>query len=487
MSTSDFGQQSSQNQTKPKLNHHRSQRLVPTTFEHEHPAIPSNQMIVNSQPYNPSHQSQQQRCIGLMQQQNSLYGSAFSQANQQAAQQHAGAANQMTMQQQQQQSHLLDLAKLQQNIFDSGYDDATLTQTSARVAREASERAAGSRAAEQLSQANDMSLYSPSSSTSLLYHIYDQINLPSEQQHQQYQHSAANEPAGALFPQAAKKASSTILNPANLFGQQQLAGAGLPSPLPHQRQGQAAELQKSLASQQQHLCYSAAPFNQLLQQQPFATLHGQPAYLGTHNSLMAEAVLRQHQAATARHQRPLSSSAASSMSGNSVPIAYGRQARAPSSAKSQANLASVLQSNSALGHLGIGASPSQPSTAGSCPSGLLSGTKWKRANQRARHLVYEYRTIFNCSILLILLALSLLSIIKFTLLSASTQAPAATNTQLSSSQLASQSQLGPVNTLLYPPQFPHKRKFLNLTLTCPPSLGHFGPKLSAKGTPRSRI
>lgn len=362
-------------------------------------------------------------------QQNSLYGSTFNQ------QQATNSSNNM---QPNRQSHMFDLANLQQSVFDSAYDDATssLVTNQQSLSQNMSDNQA-QRQQQQLQQNmattnrrnnnGDLSLYSPSSSTSLLYHIYDQINPPNEQQSQYNQNQQTN-----------KKNNTTILNPANLFGatnqQQQQAPPTTTIQLHQHQMSQAAEFQKII--QQQQSLYSSGQYHL---QQPFNTLHHNSTYLGNQNldgQMMLDSALRQHHATATmarhnhhHHARPLSSSGASSMSGQSMALTYGRQARAPSSGKGQSNLANVLQSSNTLNHLGIGTGQAGHLTPATCSVGAgpkklahFSGAnkKWKRAQQRARKLGYEYGTIFKCSILLILLAFSLMSIIKFTLMN---QAP----------------------------------------------------------------
>lgn len=479
--------------------------------------ITSNPMIVNSHPYNPSQQSQQQRCIGLNQQkqkqqqqiiessrlllnsqQNSLYGSSLNHLQQQQQQQQPSPTTVTNTMNRQQQSHMLDLANLQQGVFESAYDIANLNSNQ----NQSSDRRLNDNMSQnQQQQPNDTSLYSPSSSTSLLYHIYDQINLPSElnsqqqqqQQQQHYQHHDQNQLIG-------KNNNTTILNPANLFGnnasnatnnnhQQQLITGNnnhqqQPAlPLPMQIH-QVSELQKSFTQQQQ---------NYYTGQQAFGTLHHQhpaAAYLSstqntTNNNLMLDTVMRQHNnaATTLRlqqqqqhhhhQQRPLSSSGASSMSNQSMPITYGRQPRtttltthSTSSGKSQSNLASVLQSSNTLNHLGILNNCSSPNTLNRNQKSLFNNSHdhFRGIKQRLRHYIYEYKTIVKCSILLILLALCLMSIIRFTLLGNNNASPSSSSSfnqplyispQIISNQKASQltpsQSLGISNSLIYPP------------------------------------
>ena len=408
-------------------------------------------MIVNSHPYNPSQQAQQQRCISLgqpqpqnqnqmannrlgQQQQNSLYG-------QQVA---ASAASR--------QSHMLDLANLQQSVFDSAYDDASgsFDQAGSRPANEPARAQLGTGEQQQATpslrqsqQQNDMSLYSPSPSTSLLYHIYDQINLPSEHQPQYGSHELAKKAN-------ASGSTTTVLNPAHLFG-------GQPQPA---QLHQISDFHKAL---QQQSIYSGASSQQYhhnlqQQQQPFGTLHhnhhlrlesqqhhngyltGQTHHHHHHHlegQMMLDTIMRQHHAATTRHNqhRPLSSSGASSMSGHSMGLTYGRQARHSSSnsnnnnnsstIKSQSNLSGVLQASQALSHLGIigatGTGQLTPTSGlGANPKKLAHFTAdkrcWARVQQRCRHWAYHYSAVFKCAILLILLAFCLMSIIKFTFL-----------------------------------------------------------------------
>lgn len=438
------------------------------------------QMIVNSLPYNPSQKSQQQRCVGLSKpeqnmdsnnnnnnrmssggvgltsQQNALYGSNFNTAGLQP-----------------QQSHMLDLANLQQGIpFEPNYDVAgnMLNNGNPNENRNHLNKRQPTSDIQ-----NDLSLYSPSSSTSLLYHIYDQINLPNEhyqqqqRQQQQQQHLAA------------EKKNTTILNPANLFGGQQQQPYQMQ--LHQQQLSRVSDLQKSLGVQPQQ-CYStsagSASQYQIQQQQAFnaSTMH-QASYLASHQSgLVLDSVLRQHQATTLarqHQQRPLSSSAASSMSGQSggqlggagSSITYGRQPRPAAASKSQSNLANVLQASNTLNHLAIihragqgSASPSQLGVpikgaffAGS--GGGAPSRPFKRLQLRFRHLAYEYRTVAKCAALIIILALSLMSLIKIFLLSASTTSSSQTTS--SSPLSATQAQNQASNTFLYPP-FP-KRKY----------------------------
>lgn len=433
-------------------------------------------MIANSHPYNPSHLSQQQRCVGLNQnQQQQLHSQEAmnrilaSGGGQQQNLLYGSPTYHLTgnEQQQQQQSHMLDLANLQQGAFTDSppnYNENNANNSNNKNFNVTDNLRNNSRRAGEQQQ-NDISLYSPSSSTSLLnpYHIYDQINLPEQQQYQQASElvaAAASAANNANNNNSSKKANTTILNPASLFGQQRQAPS-LPLPLPmqlhHQHQlSQVAELQAKGQQQQQPECYSTSASSQYHLQHAFNNTMQPAAYnaLAHHqaSNLMLDTVLRQHHANTTARQhqhqynqghhhhqqqpRPLSSSAGSSNSGQ---ITYGRQARVlgangasgpvpglVGSGKSQSDLiASVLQSSNTLSHLGIGhSSPSNRQQTNNCAkfNYLFSNSRCKRMSQRVRHIVYEYQTIFKCSLLLILLAFSLMSIIKFSLLSASSSA-----------------------------------------------------------------
>lgn len=524
-------------------------------------------MIVNSYPYNPS-QQQQQRCVGLNQtasasesattasskptttnqsqeasmnnrllnlssisQQNSLYGSSFD---------HTAATTTVGQQQQQQQGaqFLHDLHfDSPMNPIDAqimGGQDLSSSRMKAPQRSAANHISQSSHQSQDNSQAttatsavsatanNDMSLYSPSSSTSLLYHIYDQIN---DQQYDANNNNGIGKHTTLNNQNKTNKNNNaTILNPANLFGSQQQQQLPLQVQMQmhhqhqHQHQHQLSQLAEMQKQQQQQQCYST------YQQHPFSTLnphhtsnsHHQTASYMTlaqqqqqlqlqQNNLMLDTVMR-HQ----RLQRPLSSSAASSMSGQSIP-AYGRHPRqsfmtnlgtngagfattTAASSKSQNNLANVLHANqTTLGHLnhphlifGSNNSPLTPPIGGKKHPSKMGPTSCfdcnhfsKQLNQRARHLFYEYRTIVKCSLLLIVLAFALLTVIKFTLLSASVSTPTSSSTQasqqqiitppflISSSTSTSANLNNPSSNIFYPPPYQHsnqKRKSLLLSV-----------------------
>lgn len=418
--------------------------------------------------------------LSSISQQNSLYGSSFDHlsSNQQQQQQQGGATSVMSdfanLQFDNSPMNAIgNMSQQQQQQLALGQDSKSKPQRAANQHHHQTQSGDNSQATNATNTANnDMSLYSPSSSTSLLYHIYDQINLPGDQQ-QPYQTMAGD--GKHLQNQnnnnnlQKKNNTTTILNPANLFNQ---SPAQLPAQVQiqmhhhHQHQlSQLAEMQK-----QQQQCYST--YQQ--QQHPFSTLnphHHAPSassYMTTaaaalhhqqqqqQNNLMLDTVMRHHQRGL---QRPLSSSAASSMSGQSIP-AYGRHPRqsfmggqhgshngfpsATTTSKSQNNLASVLHhanqntlshhhlnhphlifgasngttNSSSLSHKNAAAGGgSKMGPSGCCWPLECSGYLSKRfLSQRARHLLYEYGTIVKCSILLVILAFMLMSIIKLTLL-----------------------------------------------------------------------
>lgn len=465
----------------------------------------TSQMIANSHPYNPSQHSQQQRCVGINQQ-NSLYGSNL--------------INPMPQQPQRQQTHMLDLANLQTqdssqlsqaNLFDSAYDDATGSQANLnnlnRQQQQTSDPINSHNTAKMMNptsnkqhQMQDVSLYSPSSSTSLLYHVYDQINVPTSSGENQPQQNQSN---------FKRSNTTTILNPSNLFGSTTMStGASLPPPPQPQINQQFINTNKTTIPQQE-LYSSGAQFH--LNQASFNTLHQQQhntTYGLDSHQLMLDTILRQQHAGTTRHNnmqqhyhnRPLSSSGASSMSGQSMALTYGRQPRQLAnghlpplppinSSKSQNTLASVLQSNQTLNHLsGLNGhhhltsatmnhqnrGPKKlshhnqfPTPSSTSSGGDLTSRNWKRVQQRVQRFAYEYSTLLKCSMLLVLIAFSLMSVIKFTSLnstsSQSNQYQLQLQNQMSINPMLQNQQQPPsqvssnMNPLVYPPT---KRKYL---------------------------
>lgn len=296
--------------------------------------------------------------FAMSQQQNSMYGASVARSSQ--------------------QSHMLDLAKLSQasSSFDAGERGPNFA----------------SRRPQDASQLD--SLYSPSSSTSLLYHIYDQIHLPAEQPKQ--------------LPVASAK-HSTILNPANLFG---------------------AHAHPQPAADSHH--YTSSPLYP--PPQPFAAQlsYAQPQLAGP--NLMLDALMRHSSATSGRlassHHRPLSSGASSTLSAHSVqpPMAYARQLRHPPPAgasKAAAGLASVLQPDA--DPLGFRSSQAASLHASAPKSQLFAdslnraaGPRWSSFQRRAKTALADYQTLVRCILLLILLAFSLVFIVKFALSGAPT-------------------------------------------------------------------
>lgn len=359
----------------------------------------------------------------IMHQQNSLYGSSSLSSGQQNS------------------SHMLDLANLHQNspFLDQSERDFRL-QANATHTRQL--RQQQSSTSNNSKTANDVSLYSPSSSTSLLYHIYDQINLPNEQPnytHQQQQNQ---------LPVNSKKNNTTFLNPANLFA----------SNVSHHHQQQqqlplAMQLHQSQHSTDLHH-YSASSSHYQPQQPQFSasTLHHshssysqQTPQLTAGTDLMLDALMRHSSTTGSRlnpssnqqqqqHQRPLSSSGGSStLSAQSIhqqnpPLAYARQLRQPSNttstnSKSSMNLANVLQQNTAtLGRLAAFGSSNGVATLHSANGkphlfsdtiNQATGNYWRRNCKRVRNIFIHNQTLVKSIFLLVLIAFSLMSIVKY--------------------------------------------------------------------------
>jgi len=90
-------------------------------------------------------------------------------------------------------------------------------------------------------------------------------------------------------------------------------------------------------------------------------------------------------------------------------------------------------------------------------SKLPNNNRWKRVQQRARKLVYEYSTLFKCSFLFILLAFSLMSIIRFTVIQSTTTTTTTTSTSSAANNQLQKQLASNMNPLLFPP--PIKRKY----------------------------
>lgn len=328
-------------------------------------------MIANSQPYNPnaSHakpllsngaQTGARRaspaCAQVMptSQQNSVYGQATPRA-----------ANQANA------THLLDLP----NSASSSAATATSAFAAAAVADEQlaaqiSDESSGHLAAVHLDQhqqqhqrlrsskrnmqaqqqqqqalrsnntSTDMSLYSPSSSSaSLLYHIYDRIDLPSgPPQNECLPHQTPHQTADQQRPPASQVPKSatthTILNPANLFG-----GAQSQS----QSQSQSQQQQPTYLfghAAASYVASEANPYESRQQLMIDSMLRYQTQTLANarqqqHQFAQSAANQHRHQTSGAPSHRPLSSSGVSSLSNQStstqsphnLQLAYGRHAR----------------------------------------------------------------------------------------------------------------------------------------------------------------
>lgn len=265
-------------------------------------------MIANSQPYNPSQR------IGWQQ----SNASATSSNKMMTTSQQNSIYGQMQAPSRNSQAHLLDLPNSTTTTTTSAFDQQQLdnlaVQSQQRLRSSKRNNTQQHRSASN-NTSTDMSLYSPSSSTSLLYHIYDQINVPTTS------HSQTNDSQPQLINNRqlnqVPKSSTTILNPANLFGGQQqqqqlqptyLYGGNANGPQPIH----FASDSNSYESRQQLMIDSMLRH----QTQTLARQHNQPT------------MSQQHQSGT-QNNRPLSSSGVSSLSNqsSSTQLAYGRQPR----------------------------------------------------------------------------------------------------------------------------------------------------------------
>lgn len=352
-------------------------------------------------------------------------------------------------------THMFDLATLQQehqatnsnNLFDSAYDATTNSLAALNNFRQSDHLSSSHAPGKTMNnsplkqhQTTDMSLYSPSSSTSLLYHHYDQINVPNDQSVNNNNNNHNSK----------RSTTTTILNPSDLFGQSTLG----PQQVANQQHFMTASNKTKIGHQE--LYGNSAQYH--LHQPSINSMHHlhQPqqqqqqlggAYGPENHQLMLDTILRQQHATAAAtmsraahhqvsyHNRPLSSSGASSMSGQSMGLTYGRQ---PSQAagsqlpplppmntsKGQNTLASVLQSNQTLNHLNLGLNsqltPKKLSHHhqfhSTCLSPVESASRnWKRAQQRVQSFAQAYAaTLLRYSILLIIIAFSIVSILKYT-------------------------------------------------------------------------
>ena len=446
-------------------------------------------MIVNSQPYNPSQRSQQQRCIGVNQQ-NTLYGLKLAtdapvQSNQQARPNHIFDLTTLQQEQEQQQLHPSG-----SNLFDSPYDAATFSQHNHQSDHQTQASQTGNKMNINNNNNNnntaankqhhtaapaDVSLYSPTSSTSLLYHHYDQINVPNDHSSQQNNNHSNNDNVNANQANFKRSNTTLILNASNLFNQ---TGANQLA-LPQQVNQQFSTNTTKTTIPQQELYGAGAQYH--LQQPSFNTLHHnhnhnhhqhhqlqiqqqQQQQQQQHHSktygldnhqFMLDTILRQQHAATTSsrlgqhnsyHNRPLSSSGASSMSGQSMALTYGRQPRQANgqlpplpplnSSKSQSN--QTLNHNHNHHHHQHGIT-----MLGAIPS------SWDRAQRRMQSFAFEYGIQLKIAMLIILvIIMAFISAIKITPTTSHTQQQQQQQQATMNSQNLATSNMNP---LIYPP------------------------------------